>query len=38
MQNFTFKRHFLSVVFLLLGCVAIQAADDGLITEQITVN
>lgn len=38
MQNFTFKRHFLSVVFLLLGCVAIKAADDGLITEQITVN
>ena len=38
MKNFTlFKRQMMFVVFMLLGCVSIHAADDGLITEQITI-
>ena len=38
MRIFTFKGLLLTTVFMLLGCLSIQAADDGLITEQITVN
>ena len=37
MRNFTFKGLFLTAVFMLLGCLSIQAADDDLITKQITV-
>ena len=37
MRAFTFKGLFLTVVFMLLGCLTIQAADDDLITRQITV-
>lgn len=37
MRNFTFKRQLLFVVFMLLGCLSIQAADDDLITKQITI-
>lgn len=38
MKNFTlFKRQMMFVVFMLLGCMSIHAADDGLITEQITI-
>ena len=37
MRTFTFKSMFLTVLFVLLGSLAIQAADDGLITEQITI-
>ena len=37
MKNFTFKRQLLFVMFMLLGCLSIQAADDGLITRQITL-
>ena len=37
MRNFTFKGLFLEVVFIVLGSLSIQAADDGLITKQITV-
>ena len=37
MKNFTFKRQLLFVMFMLLGCFSIQAADDGLITKQITI-
>ena len=37
MRNFTFKGQFLAVVFMVLGSLSIQAADDGLITKQITV-
>lgn len=37
MQNFTFKRQLLFVVFMLLGCMAIHAVDDDLITRQITI-
>ena len=35
MRTFTFKSLFLTVLFVLLGSLAIQAADDGLITKQI---
>ena len=35
MRTFTFKSLFLTVLFVLLGSLAIQAADDGLITRQI---
>ena len=35
MRTFTFKSLFLTVLFVLLGSTAIQAADDGLITKQI---
>ena len=37
MRTFTFKSLFLTVLFVLLGSLAIQAADDGLITKQITL-
>ena len=37
MRNFTFKRQLLFVMFMLLGCLSIQAADDELITKQITI-
>ena len=37
MRTFTFKSLFLTVLFMLLGSLAIQAADDGLITRQITL-
>ena len=37
MRNFTFKGLFLTAVFTLLGCLSIQAADDDLITKQITI-
>ena len=37
MRTFTFKGLFLTAVFMLLGCLTIQAADDDLITKQITV-
>ena len=37
MRIFTFKGLLLTAVFMLLGCLSIQAADDGLITKQITV-
>ena len=37
MRNFTFKGRFLTAVFALLGCLSIQAADDDLITKQITI-
>ena len=38
MRNFTFKGLLLTAVFALLGCLSIQAADDDLITKQITIN
>ena len=38
MRNFTFKGLFLTAVFILLGCLSIQATDDDLITKQITIN
>lgn len=34
---FTLKAQFLIVVFMLLGCLSTQAADDNLITEQVVV-
>ena len=37
MRTFTFKSLFLTVLFVLLGSLAIQAADDGLITRQIAL-
>ena len=37
MRTFTFKGMFLTVLFVLLGSLAIQAADDGLITTQVTI-
>ena len=37
MRTFTFKGLFLTAVFMLLGCLSIQASDDDLITEQITI-
>ena len=37
MRNFTFKGLFLTAVFMLLGCLSIQAADADLITRQITI-
>ena len=37
MRNFTFKGLLLAAMFMVLGSLAIQAADDGLITKQITV-
>ena len=36
MRNFTFKGLFLAGLFIVLGCLSIQAADD-LITKQITI-
>ena len=37
MRNFTFKRQLLFVMFMLLGCLSIQAVDDDLITKQIII-
>ena len=37
MKNFTFKRQLLFVMFMLLGCLSIHAADGELITKQITL-
>ena len=37
MRNFTFKGLFLTAVFMLLGYLSIQAANDDLITKQITI-
>ena len=37
MRNFTFKGLFLTAVFMLLGCLSIQAANEDLITKQITI-
>ena len=37
MRTFTFKGLFLTAVFMLLGCLTIQAANDDLITKQITI-
>ena len=37
MRTFTLKGLFLTAVFMVLGCLAIHAADDDLITRQITV-
>ena len=38
MKNFTFKRQLLFVMFMVLGCLSIQAAaDEGLITRQVTI-
>ena len=33
----TLKNLFLTTVFMLFGCLAIQAADEGLVTKQITI-
>ena len=37
MRTFTFKGLFLTAVFMLLGCLSLYAADDDLITKQITI-
>ena len=37
MRTFTFKGLLLTAVFILLGCLSIQAANDDLITKQITI-
>ena len=37
MRTFTFKSLFLTVLFVLLGSTAILAADDGLLTTQVTI-
>ena len=37
MKLSTLKILFLTTVFMLFGCLAIQAADEGLITKQITI-
>ena len=37
MRTFTFKGLFLTAVFMLLGCLSIQAANGDLITKQITI-
>ena len=37
MRNFTFKGLFLTAVFMLLGCLSIQAANEELVTKQITI-
>ena len=37
MRTFTFKGLFLTAVFMLLGCSSLYAADDDLITKQITI-
>ena len=37
MRIFTFKGLFLTVLFMLLGSTAILAADDGLLTTQVTI-
>ena len=38
MKKFTFKRQLLFVMLMLLSCLSIQAADDGLITNQVVIN
>lgn len=38
MKKFTFKRQLLFVMLMLLGCLSIQAADDGLITNLVVIN
>lgn len=38
MKKFTFKRQLLFVMMMMLGCLSIQAADDGLITNQVVIN
>lgn len=38
MKKFTFKRQLLFVMLMLLGCLSIPAADDGLITNQVVIN
>ena len=37
MRTFTLKGLFVTAVFMLLGCLAIHAADGNLITKQITI-
>ena len=37
MRFFTFKGLLLTTIFMLLGCLSIQAEDDELITKQVTV-
>ena len=37
MRTFTFKGLFFTVLFMLLGSTAILAADDGLLTTQVTI-
>ena len=37
MKKLTFKRQLLFVMLMLLGCLSIQAADDGLITNQVVI-
>ena len=37
MRTFTLKGLFVTAVFMLLGCLAIHAADGDLITKQITI-
>ena len=37
MRIFTFKRQLMFVMFMLLGCLAIHAEDENLITQQITI-
>lgn len=37
MKKFTFKRQLLFVMLMLLSCLSIQAADDGLITNQVVI-
>lgn len=37
MRNFTFKGAFLAMLFTLFGCLSLYAADDDLITKQITI-
>ena len=37
MRTFTLKGLFVTAVFMLLGCLSIQAADGDLITKQITI-
>ena len=38
MKRFTFNKQFMVLMFLLLNCFASYAADEDLITEQITIN
>lgn len=38
MKKFTFKRQLMVVMLMLLSCLSIQAADDGLITNQVVIN
>ena len=37
MRTFTLKGLFVTAVFMVLGCLAIHAADGDLITKQITI-